>query len=61
MKQLKLVTGIYEYIDDNGNMKYRIYKNRYNGWTLAVFSERNSQFIDSRYFATMKQAKKAIM
>lgn len=61
MKQLKLVPGVYEYIDDNCNMKYRIYKNRYNGWTLAVFSERHKQFIDSRYFSTMKQAKNAII
>jgi hypothetical protein len=60
MKMYKLMPGVYE-ITDNGKMKYRIYKNRYNGWTLAVFSERNNQFKDSRYFATMKQAKTAIM
>lgn len=60
MTLLKLMPGIYEIID-NGKQKYRIYKNRYNGWTLAVFSERHNQFIDSRYFATMKQAKNAIM
>lgn len=51
---------MYEIID-NGKMKYRIYKNRYNDWTLAVFSEVHNKFIDSRYFATMKQAKNAIM
>lgn len=56
----KLMAGVYE-ITDNGKMKYRIYKNKYNGWTLAVFSDRHYQFIDSRYFATLKQAKNAIM
>ena len=60
MKQIKLAPGAYEYIDDNGAMKYRIYKNRWNGWTLAVFSELHKQFIDSRYFSTMKQAKSAV-
>lgn len=60
MKVYKLMPGVYE-ICDNGIMKYRIYKNRWNGWTLAVFSERHKQFIDSRYFSTMKQAKNAII
>lgn len=60
MTLYKLMPGVYE-IMDNGKMKYRIYKNKYNGWTLAVFSDQNNQFIDSRYFATMKQAKNAIM
>ena len=60
MSIYKLSAGVYE-ISDNGKMKYRIYKNRYNGWTLAVFSEINNRFIDSRYFATMKQAKNAIL
>lgn len=52
--------GVYE-VRKGGAMKYRIYKNRWNGWTLAVFSERNKQFIDSRYFGTLKQAKTAIL
>lgn len=56
----KLMPGIYEARKDN-TPKYRIYKNRWNGWTLAVFSERNKQFIDSRYFGTLKQAKTAIL
>ena len=60
MTLYKLMPGVYE-IMDNGKMKYRIYKNKYNGWTLAVFSDQNNQFIASRYFATMKQAKNAIM
>ena len=60
MSIYKLSAGVYE-ISDNGKMKYRIYKNRYNGWTLAVFSELHNKFIDSRYFATMKQAKNAIL
>ena len=60
MKLYKLMPGVYEIVDGD-QMKYRIYKNRYNGWTLAVFSERNKQFINSRYFATMKQAKSAVM
>ena len=60
MTMYKLIAGVYE-IHDNGKMKYRIYKNKYNGWTLAVFSDLHNQFIDSRYFATMKQAKNAIM
>lgn len=60
MTMYKLMAGVYE-ITNESNIKYRIYKNKYNGWTLAVFSDRNNQFIDSRYFATMKQAKNAIM
>ena len=60
MTLLKITAGVYE-VTCNGKMKYRIYKNRYNGWTLAVFSELHKQFIDSRYFATLKQAKNAIM
>ena len=60
MTLYKIMPGVYEIID-NGKMKYRIYKNRWNGWTLAVFSEKHNQFIDSRYFSTMKQAKHAIM
>ena len=52
--------GVYE-ITYNGKMKYRIYKNRWNGWTLAVFSDQHQQFIDSRYFTTLKQAKNQIM
>lgn len=61
MTLLKIMPGVYEATNNKKKMKYRIYKNRYNGWTLAVFSEVNNQFIDSRYFATMKQAKNAIM
>ena len=60
MKIYKIMPGIYE-IRENGKMKYRIYKNRRNGWTVAVFSEHHKQFIDSRYFGTLKQAKKAIL
>ncbi len=60
MTLYKLMPGIYE-IMDNDKMKYRIYKNKYNGWTLAVFSELHNKFIDSRYFSTLKQAKNAIM
>lgn len=56
----KLSAGVYE-VTSGGKMKYRIYKNRYGGWTLAVFSERNNKFVDSRYFVTMKQAKNAIL
>lgn len=52
--------GVYEIVD-NGTLKYRIYKNRYNGWTLAVYSELHKKFIDSRYFDTLKQAKNAII
>ena len=60
MTLYKIIPGVYEIID-NGKMKYRIYKNKYNGWTLAVFSDLHNKFIDSRYFATMQQAKNAIM
>ena len=60
MTLLKITAGVYETVN-NGKMQYRIYKNRYNGWTLAIFSERHMQFIDSRYFATLKQAKNAIL
>lgn len=59
MKIYKLMPGVYEAWKD-GAPKYRIYKNRWNGWTLAVFSERHNQFINSRYFETLKQAKAAI-
>lgn len=59
MKCIKLVTGVYEFLY-NGKMKYRIYKNRWGGWTLSVFSENHKNFIDSRYFNTLKQAKNAI-
>lgn len=59
MKCIKLVAGVYEFLE-NGKMKYRIYKNRWSGWTLSVFSEKHNQFIDSRYFNTLKQAKSAI-
>lgn len=60
LKQIKIAPGMYEFMDGD-KMKHRIYKNRWNGWTLAIFSERNKQFIDSRYFSTLKQAKNAIM
>lgn len=60
MKQYKIMAGVYEFLQD-GKMKYRIYKNRWNGWTVAIFSERHKQFIDTRYFTTLKQAKKAIL
>lgn len=59
MKIYKLMAGVYEITEDN-KMKYRIYKNRWNGWTLAIFSEKHKQFIDSRYFPTLKAAKNAI-
>lgn len=59
MKIYKISQGVYEIID-NGKMKYRIYKNRWRGWTLAVYSEKHLQFIDSRYFNTLQNAKKAI-
>lgn len=60
MKRFKLMPGIYEYIDGD-KMKYRIYKNRWNGWTLAVFSEKHKQFINSRYFGTLKAAQDSIL
>lgn len=60
MKQYKLMPGVYEFLQD-GKMKYRIYKNRWNGWTVAIFSQKHKQFIDTRYFSTFKQAKKAIL
>lgn len=59
MKIYKLSAGYYEVTKD-GKMKYRIYKNRWQSWTLAVFSEKHRQFIDSRYFPTFKSAKQAI-
>lgn len=59
MKCYKLVPGVYEFMHD-GKMKYRIYKNRWNGWTIAVFSEKYNQFLDSRYYPTLKAAKQAI-
>lgn len=52
--------GVYEVLKD-GEMKYRIYKNRWDGWTVAVFSKKHTQFIDSRYFKTLNQAKNAIL
>lgn len=52
--------GVYEYSKD-GKLYRRIYKNRWNGWTIAIFSERHKQFIDSRYFNTLKAAKAAII
>ena len=60
MKIYKLLPGVYEAVD-NGKMKYRIYKNQWKSWTLAVFSEQHQQFINSRYFPTLKQAKNAII
>lgn len=60
MKIFKMAPGIYEAWKGNAP-KYRIYKNRWHGWTLAIFSERYNQFIDSRYFGTLKQAKAAIL
>jgi hypothetical protein len=60
IKLFKLIPGVYE-ARKNGKMYYRIYKNRWNGWTLAVFSEQHKRFIDSRYFSTLKQAKQAIL
>ena len=60
MKCIKILAGIYEFYKDN-KMKYRIYKNRWNGWTLSVFSEKHQQFIGSRYFSTLKEAKNAIL
>ena len=60
MKKYKLMPGIYEYWE-NEKMKYRIYKNRWQGWTVAIFSEKYLQFIDSRYFKTLKQAENAIL
>lgn len=59
MKIHKIIPGVYE-ASKNGKMKYRIYKNQWNGWTLAIFSEKHKQFINSRYFDTLKQAKEAI-
>ena len=49
MKIYKIMPGVYETYN-NGKMQYRIYKNNWGGWTLAVFSENHNQFIDSRYF-----------
>jgi hypothetical protein len=60
MKKIKLAAGVYEFLQD-GKMKYRIYKNRWNGWTLAVFSEKHKQFINSRYFGTLKAAQDSIL
>lgn len=60
MKIYKLMPGVYE-AREGDEMKYRLYKNRWNGWTLAIFSEQYNQFIDSRYFGTLKQAKAAIL
>lgn len=60
MKINRLLPGVYEAME-NEKLKYRIYKNHWNTWTLAIFSEQHQQFIDSRYFPTLKQAKNAIM
>ena len=60
MKIYKLAAGVYEVIEGE-KMKYRIYKNRWQGWTVAVYSEKHLQFIDSRYFDTFHNAKKAIL
>ena len=59
-KIFRLAPGVYE-ITKDGKMYYRIYKNRWSGWTLATFSETHKQFIDSRYFETLKAAKTAIL
>ncbi len=59
VKIFRLIPGVYEITKDN-KMYYRIYKNRWNGWTLAIFSEKHKQFINSRYFKTLKAAKAAI-
>ncbi len=58
----KLLPGVYEVVDGKKPL-YRIYKNRWNSWTLAVFSTsaRRPQFVDSRYFPTLKQAKRAVL
>jgi hypothetical protein len=60
LKFYKIMPGVYEYTKD-GKLYRRIYKNRWNGWTIAIFSERHKQFIDSRYFNTLKAAKAAII
>ena len=60
MKIYKLMSGVYE-VWKNDKMTHRIYKNRWGGWTIAIFHERCGQFVDSRYFGTFKQAKQAIL
>lgn len=59
-KIFRLAPGVYE-ISKDDKMCYRVYKNRWNGWTLAILSETHKQFIDSRYFTTLKAAKAAIL
>ena len=60
MKIYKLMAGVYE-VWKNDKMTHRIYKNRLGGWTIAIFHERINRFVDSRYFATFKQAKQSIL
>jgi hypothetical protein len=54
------MAGVYEFVD-GPQMLYRIYKNRWNGWTVAIFNKKHKQFMDSRYFRTLKAAKAAII
>ena len=60
MEIYKLMAGVYE-VWKNNKMKYRIYKNRWGSWTIAIFHERSNRFIDAQYFGTFKQAKQAIL
>lgn len=53
-KFIKVQAGIYELYED-GKATRRAYKNKYGGWTLAVWHEYTQSWLDSRHFSTLKQ------